>query len=147
MMLAMDSKGITFWLVKLHNKNTFMGGFNSLYGSHTISSPTLEDNEPQFGTYAISKTEASYLNTGDWSCTDEEEVQIEHCVDEFYAAELGCTFSWMTNTNASYPDCDSDLKYRRYLKIAADLRQMGEQAVAARIAIRRSLKDLHYTHL
>ena len=88
-----------FWMVILHNRNTYLPGMHKVFGStYKTSIPmALPDKKKnQYCAFTLSMTESRYMNLGGkLGCVAGRDVNMEECVDEYVAKKVGCRYMIM----------------------------------------------------
>ncbi len=88
------AQNVSFFKVILHNRNTYLPGFHTVFGSDYLTSTVtdgLNVNSTQVCTVAVLKTVTNYVDKGGGrSCQSEGEVNVERCVADYINLEVGC---------------------------------------------------------
>jgi hypothetical protein len=131
--LTLNLTGLDFWLVTLHNKGHHVPSWNKMYGSTFVvsSAPRAAHNKniSIFTSIDVTKGDVHCLNEQDYKCDETgSAVDFNGCMKRFYAEQLGCVMPWDEGqVSGGYPRCTEEMQYRRYLRMARDILDMGEQ--------------------
>ena len=84
-----------YWLVSLHDRGSFAPGFSRSYGAFfsAVNPPAAPGpNKIQLAAMILSKTEASYLNEGEWRCDDAnaDVIDVNACTERFVCERMNC---------------------------------------------------------
>ena len=87
--------------VELHSKDqSMMNQGWSLHDLYRIIAGTWEQ-------YFVEPTLKRKINTKNFNCYEERDVEQTKCLNHFYMSKLNCTFPWLESTKRSKENCGS----------------------------------------
>ena len=118
MFVKLNTTKVTFWMVFIHGNNYPAGDYSSTFGGAYFSVPTewnSKDRVKKLISFAFSLKIFNRIEDKDYVCKDRpdyENFDMNHCLSEFYAKNIGCSSPWESHIIPEFPLCKTDIQYR-----------------------------------
>ena len=83
-----------FWMITLHNRDTYLPGMHKVFGSTYIFTIPIMDNKTkrnQHGVFTLSSTKTHYMDLGGVKACEKTPTQtMEACIAGYVQTKVGC---------------------------------------------------------